>query len=904
MTSKQNPSEPGRFPLLFLTVVALLTSAVLGWLGWNTYRSYQVTTLIRERLFRIQEMQGVITHLDEVLTMSARMAAATGDPAWEQRYLHFEPILDSAIQEVIRLEPDAYRSHAAETEAANTRLVEMEHHAFDLVREQRSAEARAILFSPEYETQKRVYSEGMEQVEVLLKKNGGDLLESEQRNAHLHNLAIIALLPLLGISWLFVLRTLHRWRSSLMASNRQLDEQARELARLSAERIREERAFSEAVIQGLPAIVCIFDEAGRFLRWNTKFEIMLGYSSAEVSEIGILDTVAPEHQEVLERTIRRVMEVGSGDTEASLLTRTGMKIPCYLVGVRLAVNGKPCLLGAAIDISKRRQAEEALRQSRTVLANVLDSVPQSIFWKDREGTYLGCNAVFAQAAGLPSAEAIVGKTDFDLPWPREEAEAYRADDAEVIQHNRAKCHIVEPLQQADGSRLWIDTSKVPLTDQAGGVSGVLGVYEDITERKAAENALRIAHNESELYFNSVPSILIGLDSQGRIGRWNFTAATTFGLSEAAVRGKLLKDCGITWLRADAESEVDSWLGLTGARRCDDLPFDKNGEKHFLGLTILPVNFASGEHAGLLITGADVTERKHLEEQLRQAQKLEAIGQLAAGIAHEINTPTQYVSDNATFLKESWPGLCNLLHLTQALCTECSAGCNSQETLQRVKRCLEIADLDYLLEEIPRAIDQSLQGLQHVAKIVRCMKEFSHPDSSSKALVDLNRAIETTITIARNEWKYVAEVVTQFDPSLPPVSCFVGEFNQVILNLIVNAADAIRENVAESQKGKITIATCQKGGFVEVSVSDTGGGIPQEIRSRIFELFFTTKEVGKGSGQGLALAHAVIVKKHAGKIWFETELGKGTTFFLQLPWGEAPSGRHAPDSQAVGSPDRS
>lgn len=890
--------------MLFLTVVALLTSAVLGWLGWNTYRSYQVTTVIRERLFRIQEMQGVITHLDEVLTMSARMAAVTADPVWEERYLHFEPVLDGAIQEVIRLEPAAYGSHAAETEAANTRLVEMEHRAFDLVRERRSAEARELLFSPEYERQKQIYSEGMEQVAALLKKNSGGLLESEQRNAHVHSLAIIVLLPLLVVSWLFVLRILYRWRSSLMASNRQLDEQAHQLATLSAERIREEKAFSEAVIQGLPAIVCMFDDAGKFLRWNSKLETMLGYSAAEVSQIGISDTIAPEQQEVLQRTIRQVMEVGAGDTEASLLTKTGMKIPCYLVGVRLAVNGKPCLLGAAIDISKRKQAEEALRQSRTVLANVLDSVPQSIFWKNREGTYLGCNAVFAQAVGLSSPEAIVGKTDFDLPWPRQEAEAYRADDAEVIQNNQAKCHIVEPLQQVDGSRLWIDTSKVPLTDQAGGVSGVLGVYEDTTERKAAENALRIAHSESELYFNSVPSILIGLDAQGRIGRWNFTAATTFGLSEAEVRGKLLKDCGITWLRADVEAEVDSWLGLTSAHRCDDLPFDKNGEKHFLGLTILPVNFASGENAGLLITGADVTERIHLEEQLRQAQKLEAIGQLAAGIAHEINTPTQYVSDNATFLKESWPGICNLLHLTQALCTECSAGCNSQETLQRVKRCLEIADLDYLLEEIPRAIDQSLQGLQHVAKIVRCMKEFSHPDSSSKALVDLNRAIETTITIARNEWKYVAEVVTQFDPSLPPVSCFVGEFNQVILNLIVNAADAIRETVAKSQKGKITITTCQKGDLVEVSVSDSGGGIPQEIRSRIFEPFFTTKEVGKGSGQGLALAHAVIVKKHAGKIWFESELGKGTTFFLQLPWGEVPPDRHPPESQAVGSPSRS
>jgi signal transduction histidine kinase len=203
-------------------------------------------------------------------------------------------------------------------------------------------------------------------------------------------------------------------------------------------------------------------------------------------------------------------------------------------------------------------------------------------------------------------------------------------------------------------------------------------------------------------------------------------------------------------------------------------------------------------------------------------------------------------------------------------------------LRRVKQCLENADIDYLLQEIPRAIDQSLHGLQHVAKIVRCMKEFSHPDSSGKAAVDINRAIETTITIARNEWKYVADLETQLNPSLPPVSCFLGEFNQAILNLIVNAADAIREKVAEGQKGKITIATCRKGDAVEISVQDSGGGIPEAVRSRIFDPFFTTKEIGKGSGQGLAIAYAVIVKKHAGKIWFESELGRGTTFFVQLP----------------------
>ena len=163
-----------------------------------------------------------------------------------------------------------------------------------------------------------------------------------------------------------------------------------------------------------------------------------------------------------------------------------------------------------------------------------------------------------------------------------------------------------------------------------------------------------------------------------------------------------------------------------------------------------------------------------------------------------------------------------------------------------------------------------------------MKEFSHPDSADKTATDLNKAIESTITVARNEWKYVSELVKDFDESLPAVVCYLGDINQVVLNLIINAAHAIKEKMQEGAKGRITVATRLREEFVEISVTDTGAGIPEAIRGRVFDPFFTTKEVGKGTGQGLALAYTVVVKKHGGKIWFETEVGKGTTFFVTLP----------------------
>ena len=197
---------------------------------------------------------------------------------------------------------------------------------------------------------------------------------------------------------------------------------------------------------------------------------------------------------------------------------------------------------------------------------------------------------------------------------------------------------------------------------------------------------------------------------------------------------------------------------------------------------------------------------------------------------------------------------------------------------------ERADTGYLLEEIPKAIEQSLEGVTRVSTLVRAMKEFSHPGTKEKIPLDLNRAIESTTTVTRNEWKYLADLETEFDPSLPMIPCHVGEFNQVILNLIINAAHAIADVIGKegSTKGKIKIETRNCPEWAEIRIQDTGSGIPEKVRARIFDPFFTTKEIGKGTGQGLAIARSVVVDKHGGSIHFETEVGKGTTFIIRLP----------------------
>jgi len=292
--------------------------------------------------------------------------------------------------------------------------------------------------------------------------------------------------------------------------------------------------------------------------------------------------------------------------------------------------------------------------------------------------------------------------------------------------------------------------------------------------------------------------------------------------------------------------------------------------------------STGRHRVLRGMMLDVTDQRRLENELAQAQKLESVGRLAAGVAHEINTPVQFVSDSVSFVREAMDDLSQIVDRYRELRTATEQGANVAEAAKAVEEAEDDADLDYILENAPVALDRARDGLGRVAAIVRSMKEFAHPDRKEMAQVDINQAILSTLVIATNEYKYVADVETAFG-DLPLVNCYAGEINQVVLNLIVNAAHAIGDVVkGTDQKGRIRVSTRVLDEQVEISIADTGKGIPVDVRARIFDPFFTTKEVGKGTGQGLAIARSVVVEKHGGTLHFETEVGQGTTFFIRLP----------------------
>jgi PAS domain S-box-containing protein len=291
---------------------------------------------------------------------------------------------------------------------------------------------------------------------------------------------------------------------------------------------------------------------------------------------------------------------------------------------------------------------------------------------------------------------------------------------------------------------------------------------------------------------------------------------------------------------------------------------------------------SGDDEAVCIV-RDVTEQRDLEDRLLQTQKLGAIGQLAAGVAHEINTPMQFIGDNLHFARAGIADLLTLLDLLRTTVDEARQAPASEAKQAELAQAEIDLDFEYTRDALPTAIERSLTGVDRVTKIVRAMKAFAHPDGDQLTPTDLKSLIESTVMVATNEWKYVAEVELEFEPNLPPVPCLGGELNQVILNLIVNAAHAIGDVVGSSgEKGRIAISTERDATHACIRVADSGTGIPEEIRAKVFEPFFTTKEVGRGTGQGLAMAYNCVVKRHKGTIHFETELGKGTTFVIRLP----------------------
>ena len=385
-------------------------------------------------------------------------------------------------------------------------------------------------------------------------------------------------------------------------------------------------------------------------------------------------------------------------------------------------------------------------------------------------------------------------------------------------------------------------------------------------------ATALAHERTLLrtMIDLIPAFIYAKDAGSRFIAMNTALARNMGTAAADAIGKTDFDFFKPELAKKFYSDEQALIKSgTAIIDLEEPGFDaQTGMARTVRTSKVPLRDENGEVIGIIGVGFDITERKVAEQRLAASEHLESIGRLAAGVAHEINTPIQYLNDSVYFIRDAMQDL--LAH-------------NAKLAAMLPEPPEPDEDIEDLRKDLPPALDRVVEGLSRIAEIVRSMKEFSHVDQREMARVDLNRAINSTLIIARTEYKYIAELETEF-ADLPLVTCHGGQINQVVLNLVVNAAHAIADrNKAQgsSEKGRITVKTRIEDGFAVISIGDTGGGIPEAIRKRIFEPFFTTKEVGRGTGQGLSIAHNVI-NAHGGKLDFVTEMGKGTTFNVHLP----------------------
>ncbi|MEA3544334.1 MAG: PAS domain S-box protein [Thermodesulfobacteriota bacterium] len=561
-----------------------------------------------------------------------------------------------------------------------------------------------------------------------------------------------------------------------------------------------------------------------------------------------------------------------------IISQTQVKVNQIVLGIRFVTNFLVVFLALliALKIFKLLQKQKRIQVRNHWLSAVVDQSPSSILITDIEGHVEYVNAFFEKQTGYSFAE-VEGESTRIL----KSGEVPDAVFKEMWQTIAAGgIWRGELCNKAKDQHLFYEEAVIsPVFDDHGTIINYAAIKLDITEKKALDDrhaALQVEQERLTAILDKVPVgiVIIGED---RGIRW----VNDFVINLSGF--EYFTDIDGQQLFCSAEPDSGFELNLESRRENVEIFLSaQNGQKYPILLSMQPINWC-GEDV-VLISFIDLSARKKLEAELAQKSKFESVGYLAAGIAHEINTPMQFIKHNLHYLRDSCVDLFELLDLNEKLRQQVLAGAADQETLASISAAREAADMEFLAVDMLPAIDDSIEGTVQVAEIVKTLKEFSHPGSAEKLDTEINRLISNTITVTKNEWKYVANMTTDLSPQLALVPCLVNELNQVLLNLIVNARDAIAERKGQEPdlQGEINIRTLQDDGWVEIRVSDNGTGIPQAVQDKIFDSFFTTKEVGSGTGQGLSISRSIIVDKHQGAMLFETQPGEGTTLIVRLP----------------------
>jgi PAS domain S-box-containing protein len=648
----------------------------------------------------------------------------------------------------------------------------------------------------------------------------------------------------------------------------------------------EELIVARARVESAPVAIYHTDECGQVIYANPEYRRFLSLGPAESLD-NWANGVHPDDRPRMEAAWADYCRNPRPVTfEWRSVRRDGTSR--VLTEQVVAADGTAGFIGTIADITEHVEARANLQRAETLSHQTFEQAPIGIVYADREGRVLHANPAFCNLLGFASNEieatSIARLThDTDVAHNATEFERLWRGEIDVVD-------VETRYVRTDRRAVWVRVTTALVRDANGVPTCAVKFLRDISARKDLAAALLQNQRLLHAVIADLPVAIRACDVEGRVFLHNSAAAELFAIGTAddpssgaqgpnpvtvdvfLLDGKTPVSSEEQPLARALRGETVTNVELVIARPGGEVRTTLDSARRLTG--------QNGECLGAVAITQDVTEKKKLEGELAHAQKLESIGQLAAGIAHEINTPAQFIGDNVRFLQESiGEVLCIIERLIPLMIIDGAATISAGETAA----LLETVDMSYLREEVPKAIAQSLEGIDRISKIVGAMKEFSHP-ALDKTPHDLNRAIVSTITVASNEWRYVADVKTEFDADLPRVQVMPGAFNQVILNILVNAAHAVGAIVAEAPgtKGIITISTRKVSNWAEIRIQDTGCGIPEKIRDRIFDPFFTTKAVGKGTGQGLAIAHDVIVNKHNGTITVESAPGLGSTFVLRLP----------------------
>lgn len=411
-------------------------------------------------------------------------------------------------------------------------------------------------------------------------------------------------------------------------------------------------------------------------------------------------------------------------------------------------------------------------------------------------------------------------------------------------------------------------------------SGKIVFFENITDKVTAEKHLLESEKKYRMLVETMNEGILVLNERCCVSFINDKLSDLLGIAKEEIVGRGFED----FLHPESKENFlkQQMLRKDGCAESYEVALlNCAGEKVFVLSSPTPLFSENGVYNGSYEIITNISNIKLIEMQLIQSQKMETIGVLAAGLAHEINTPLQYVIGNSSFLKDALSNLADYISKTRELLKSATIA-NLQEALERVDCMFVDHDIEFNVEEAPSALKSCLEGLDRIASIVSSVKQFAHPDTNELISLDVNREISNAVKVSTNEWKYTSEVHTEFDENLPLLPCVASEFNQAVLNIILNAAHAIQDrHDGVSSKGLIIIRTKYDKHNILISIQDNGTGIPAAIQNKIFNPFFTTKVVGKGTGMGLAIV-LKIIEKHKGKIWFESREGEGTTFFVQIP----------------------